>query len=65
MDRLETQGIYTVEPKGIIVIGLLRELDTRSKRTTFQNFRRAVHGIEIITFDELHARARFIVEKSE
>ena len=62
-DRLEKEGIYTVHPKGIVVIGSLGQLASeRSKRETFQRFRRAIHGIEIMTFDELYSRARFIVD---
>jgi hypothetical protein len=34
--------------------------DVRSKRATFQRFRRSIHGIEVISFDELLGRARFI-----
>lgn len=65
-DRLESKGVYTVKPKGIIVIGLLRHLrEPRSKRETFQRFRQSIHGIEILTFDEVHRRARFIVEHGE
>jgi hypothetical protein len=62
-DRLEGKSIYTVEPKGIIVIGSLKELQSgRSKWETFQRFRQSVHGIDILTFDELRNRAQFIVE---
>lgn len=62
-DRLERRGIFTVKPKGIVVIGLLDQLiDDRDKRETFQRFRKSIHGIEIITFDELYNRAKFIVE---
>jgi Shedu protein SduA, C-terminal len=63
MDRFESQDIFTVKPKGIIVIGLLNEVwGNRHKLQTFERFRKSVHGVEIITFDELHERARFIVE---
>ena len=61
-DRFETENIFTVKPKGIIVIGILAELDSRSKRETFQRFRKSIHGIDILTFDELYERAKFIVE---
>lgn len=65
-DRLETKKIYTVKPKGIIVIGLLRSVaEPRSKRETFQRFRQSVHGIEILTFDEVYNRAKFIVEHTD
>jgi len=65
-DLLEPRGIYTVKPKGIVVVGLLRSIsEPRSKRETFQRFRQSVHGIEILTFDELYNRAKFIVEHRE
>lgn len=65
-DRLETRKVYTVKPKGIIVIGLLRSFgESRSKRETFQRFRQSVHGIEILTFDEVYNRAKFIVEQTD
>jgi len=60
-DSFESENIFTVKPKGIIVIGSLSQLDTRSKRETFQRFRKSIHGIDIITFDELFQRAKFIV----
>ncbi len=61
-DRFESENIFTVKPKGIIVIGALSQLDQRSKQETFQRFRKSIHGIDIITFDELFKRAKFIVE---
>jgi hypothetical protein len=61
-ERLAKSEIFTVHPKGILVLGSLTELDSRAKRETFQRFRRSIHGIEIMTFDELLRRARFIVE---
>lgn len=64
-DRFDAEKIFTVKPKGIIVIGSLAELDGRSKRETFQRFRKSIHGIDILTFDELYERARFIVEQKD
>lgn len=63
IDRLEKDNVFTVQPKGIIVIGLLSQLDSRSRRETFQRFRKSLHGIDILTFDELLKRAQFIVEE--
>lgn len=65
IDKFESRGVYTVQPKGIIVIGTLSQLDSRSKRETFQRFRKSVHGIDILTFDELHERAKYIVEHKD
>jgi hypothetical protein len=67
-DRLEAQDVFTVQPKGILVIGTLSEVQrSRSKRGTFQRFRMGLHGIDVLTFDELLRRAEFIVssEKTE
>lgn len=64
MGTLESRGIFTVKPKGIVVIGNLDEVKgNRHKLQTFERFRQSIHGVEIITFDELHERARFIVER--
>lgn len=66
MDRLEGDEKYTVAPRGILLIGRLNQLsEDRSKRETFERFRRSIQGIEILTFDELYARARFIVEENQ
>lgn len=62
-EKLDKKNIHTVKPKGIIVVGCLDEVKEDSdKRSTFELFRQSVHGIEIITFDELLDRAQFIVE---
>ncbi|MAZ67618.1 hypothetical protein CL652_02515 [bacterium] len=67
MDKLEySDGIYTVTPRGIIVIGSLSELaDTRSKRESFERFRQSISGVEILTFDELYERACYIVKPDD
>jgi hypothetical protein len=54
----------TVKPKGIVVAGMLSALEQDQARLeTFELFRKGIHGVEIITFDELHDRARYIVER--
>jgi hypothetical protein len=66
MDTLETERVYTVQPKGIIVIGSLSQVaELRTKRDTFERFRKSIHGVEILTFDELLHRARFIVDQAD
>lgn len=53
---------YTVEPKGILVIGNTGELKTdESIISCFESYRRNISNPEIITFDELFERAKFIV----
>lgn len=60
---LEQQNTFTVQPKGILVIGHTSELiDNEDKINTFEEYRRNIHNPEIITFDELYERAKFIVE---
>jgi hypothetical protein len=55
------ENYLTVSPKGILVIGNLKELDSKEKRISFELFRRSLHNIDIITYDELLERAKFIV----
>jgi hypothetical protein len=57
------QSIFTAQPKGILVVGHLGQLDDNSKRTSFELLRRSISNPEIITFDELYQRAKFISEQ--
>lgn len=62
-ETLGSQGIYTYEPKGMLVIGHCRQLDHPNKRAAFEVFRRNLHNPEVITYDELLARAEFLVSE--
>lgn len=64
-ETLLQQGIFTVQPKGILVIGNTRQLNSASKRATFEMFRRNTVNPEILTFDELYERAKFIVSHTD
>jgi hypothetical protein len=71
-DSLEGRGSNTVQPQGILVIGSLSQLNqdqdpavNRAMRETFERFRQSIHGICIITYDELYERARYIVESND
>ena len=63
-------NFLTADPKAILVIGKFRDLDKivsepqnkRITKETFELFRRDSRNIEIITFDELYERAKFIVD---
>lgn len=62
------EEILFVKPRGIIVIGRLDDFKTDKginyeKLSSFELYRQQINGIEIVTFDELYERARFIVEK--
>jgi len=55
--------IYSVEPRSYLIIGNLSQLlSNDDKVACFELFRRNLRAPEILTFDELYQRARFIVE---
>jgi hypothetical protein len=64
-EELQQKKIYTVHPKGILVIGATSQLNDIAKRNTFELFRRSLTNPEILTFDELYERAKFIVEHTD
>jgi hypothetical protein len=58
--------IATIRPRQVVVVGKLDEFEmggafNSEKVASFEFFRRSVSDTEIITFDELYERARFIV----
>lgn len=64
------EEILFVKPRGIVVVGVLDDFKTDNginyeKLSSFELFRQQVNGIEIITFDELYQRVKFIVEENE
>lgn len=64
--KLHEQGIRTIEPKGVIVIGNTSELSVdHDALTTFELFRRQLYNPRVLTYDELYERARFIVWKGQ
>lgn len=59
------ESVFRVQPKAILVIGRLDEFVTeygvnQEKSSSFEHFRAQVRSPEIVTFDELYERARFI-----
>jgi hypothetical protein len=61
-ELLEDRRVFTVAPLSILVIGSLNQLGKAHRRQSFQLFRRNVHNPDILTFDELFARAKYIVQ---
>ncbi|MFA5080047.1 MAG: Shedu immune nuclease family protein [Candidatus Paceibacterota bacterium] len=62
------EEVLFVKPKGLVVIGILDDFKTENginyeKLSSFELYRQQIGGIEIITYDELYERVRFIVEK--
>lgn len=63
--ELTNKGVYTVMPKGILLIGNSREFKNNIEQlTTFELFRKGLNNVEILTYDELLERARFILEQN-
>jgi len=59
-------NVYNVTPKSYLIIGTLEQLkDNPEKYSSFEVFRKSVNHPEIITYDELYERAKFIVENLE
>ncbi|MEK7089774.1 MAG: Shedu immune nuclease family protein [Patescibacteria group bacterium] len=62
--------IYSYQPKSYLIIGNLNEFQSehginREKFASFDLYRKNTLNPEIITFDELHERAKFIVCRDE
>lgn len=62
--------VSTIKPRQVVVIGNLSQLATGDnvnveKMTSFELYRRSQQDVEIVTFDELYERARYIVESHE
>ncbi|MFF7764324.1 Shedu anti-phage system protein SduA domain-containing protein [Streptomyces griseorubiginosus] len=59
--------VSTVRPRQVLVIGSLSEFTdggatNPEKITSFEQYRRSIQDVEVITFDELYERTCFIVE---
>lgn len=60
-EQLEPRRVFTITPLSILVVGSTSQLGTHDRRKSFELFRRNVHNPDILTFDELFARAEYIV----
>jgi hypothetical protein len=54
-----------VDPKCLVVIGNTAQLDSEGQRESFEHFRRALRGTEIITFDELFRKIEVLLNLLE
>ena len=64
------EQLFTFQPRSFLVVGSLQELGTEhgvniDKYRSFELYRRSTLRPEILTFDELLHRARFIVEHAD
>lgn len=65
--ELTGETLFTVEPRSFVICGRLSEFQgehgvNERRFRSFELFRRNLSSPEIVTFDELYERARFIVE---
>lgn len=63
------EEIFIYRPKSFLLVGTLSEFTTEhgvnnEKYSSFELFRRSINDIEVITFDELLERAKFILNSS-
>lgn len=59
---LDAARTYTHGPKGILIVGHTDQLSNHAQLGSFERYRRHLYNPEILTFDELLARARFLVD---
>jgi len=71
-NQIDKRKVRTVDPKILFIIGnrqkefpLDGSQDNITKNDTFERFRRNNKHIEIITFDELYERAKYIVNQAD
>ena len=63
------EDVFLYQPRSFLVIGTLSEFSAahginEEKYSSFELFRRSLNGPQIVTFDELYERAKYIVESS-
>jgi hypothetical protein len=61
---LDARRMAVAAPRGILLIGNTKQLDNDDKKHTFHRFRRNLWNPEVITYDELLERARFLVARA-
>jgi Domain of unknown function (DUF4263) len=60
--RAVEEGWSTAQPRGILVVGHTKQfVGSEDRKRSFELFRRQMHGVEILTFDELFIRAQQLI----
>jgi hypothetical protein len=62
------ESISFVKPRGIVVAGCLTEFESEHGTNvetfaSFELYRQHITGVEVLTYDELYERARYIIEE--
>ena len=52
---------FPVDPKCLLIYGASSQIDNKTKRMTFEMFRRDSRNVEVVTYDELFKRAYYIL----
>jgi len=60
--ELSQARTHTHEPKGILIVGHTNQLVDNDRIGSFERFRRSTRNPELVTFDELLARAKYLVD---
>lgn len=63
------ESVAFVKPRGLVLVGMLDQFSTPTgindeMFASFELYRQQITGIEVLTYDELYERARFIIEES-
>lgn len=64
-EMLSRQGIHTISPRSILIYGHTKQLSTPARVKSFELFRAHLGATDIITFDELFNRAKFMVKEAD
>lgn len=63
-DWARDRDLTTSQPRGILLIGSLSDIaSSREQRESFERFRRHLWNPEVLTYDELYARAEYLVAR--
>lgn len=70
LGNLTGEVVYLYQPKSYIVVGNLGQFTTQAgineeKYSSFELFRQNIKSPEILTFDELYERAKYIIKNTE
>ena len=61
------ETVAFVKPRGLVLVGTLEQFSTEhgineEMFASFELYRQHLNGVEVLTYDELYERARFIIE---
>jgi hypothetical protein len=55
--RGSARAALRTDPQCVVIVGEMAELDSQDKLNSFEQYRRELRNVQILTFDELRARA--------